>query len=140
ILTTLFLGGGNGPLLPAALWFMIKVLLVFLILVWIRATMPRLRVDQLMEFSWKFLFPLAVVNIFITGIEVIVWPEFPWWLMFINITIAAILIILWSSMFRVYGERVSLRHFGRGVAKGMALTFRHLFRHPITVQYPEQRL
>ena len=140
ILTTLFLGGGNGPLLPAALWFMIKVLLVFLALVWIRATLPRLRVDQLMEFAWKFLFPLAVVNIFITAVEVVVWPEFPWWLMFINITIAAILIVLWSSMFRVYGERVSFTHFGRGVAKGMALTFRHLFRHPITVQYPEQRL
>jgi len=123
-----------------ALWFMIKVLLVFIALVWIRGTLPRLRVDQLMEFAWKFLFPLAVVNIFITGIEVIIWPEFPWWLMFINIPIAAILIVLWSSMFRVYGERVSFNHFGRGVAKGMALTLRHLFRHPITVQYPEQRL
>ena len=140
ILTTLFLGGGNGPLLPAALWFMIKVLLVFLTLVWMRSTLPRLRVDQLMEFAWKFLFPLALANIFITAIEVIVWPSFPWWLMFINIPVAIILIILWSSMFRVYGERFSLRHFGRGVAKGMALTFRHLLRSPITVQYPEQRL
>jgi NADH:ubiquinone oxidoreductase subunit H/NADPH-dependent glutamate synthase beta subunit-like oxidoreductase len=140
ILTTLFLGGGSGPLLPAVLWFMIKVVLVFITLVWIRSTLPRLRVDQLMEFAWKFLFPLAVVNIFITGIEVITWPEFPWWLMFINIPIAIILIVLWSSMFRVYGERFSLRHFGGGIAKGMALTLRHLLRHPITVQYPEQRL
>jgi NADH:ubiquinone oxidoreductase subunit H/NADPH-dependent glutamate synthase beta subunit-like oxidoreductase len=140
ILTTLFLGGGSGPLLPAVLWFMIKVILVFITLIWMRSTLPRLRVDQLMEFAWKFLFPLAVVNIFITGIEVVVWPEFPWWLMFINIPIAAILIILWSSMFRVYGERVSFTHFGNGIAKGMALTFRHLLRHPITVQYPEQRL
>ena len=140
IVTTLFLGGGSGPLLPAVLWFMIKVVLVFVTLVWIRSTLPRLRVDHLMMFAWKFLFPLAVINIFITGIELILWPEFPWWLMFINMAIAAVLIILWSSIFRVYGERFSLRHFGGGIAKGMALTFRHLFRHPITVQYPEQRL
>jgi len=140
IVTTIFLGGGSGPLLPAVLWFMIKVVLVFITLVWMRSTLPRLRVDHLMMFAWKFLFPLAVVNIFVTGIELILWPEFPWWLMFINIAIAAVLIILWSSTFRVYGERFSLRHFGGGIAKGMALTFRHLFRHPITVQYPEQRL
>jgi len=82
ILTALFLGGGKGPLLPEAMWFMLKVFLVFAVLVWIRGTLPRLRVDQLMEFAWKFLFPLAIINIFITGIEVILWPEFPWWLMF----------------------------------------------------------
>ena len=140
ILTALFLGGGKGPLLPDAMWFMLKVFIIFAGLVWIRGTLPRLRVDQLMEFAWKFLFPLAIVNIFVTGIEVIIWPEYPWWLMFVNIPIAVILIVLWSGMFRVYGERVSFTHFGRGVAKGMALTFRHLFRHPITVQYPEQRL
>ncbi len=140
ILTTLFLSGWKGPLLPAALWFMIKAVLVFVGLVWIRSTLPRLRVDQLMEFAWKFLFPLALVNIFVTGVEIIIWPAFPWWLIFVNIPIAAILIVLWSSMFRVHGEKVSLRHFGWGIAKGLALTLRHLFRHPITVQYPEQRL
>ena len=140
ILTTLFLSGWKGPGLPAALWFMGKVIVVFVALIWVRSTLPRLRIDQLMEFAWKFLFPLALVNIFITGIEMIIWPTFPWWLVFVNIPIAGILIVLWSSMFKVYGERVSLRHFGRGIAKGLALTLRHLFRHPITVQYPEQRL
>ena len=117
IVTTLFLSGGKGPLLPAALWFMIKVLLVFIALVWIRSTLPRLRIDQVMEFAWKFLFPLALANILITAIEIIVWESFPWWLMFINIPVAIILIILWSSMFRVYGERVSLRHFGRALPR-----------------------
>ena len=140
IVVTLFLGGGNGPLLPAALWFMIKVLLVFALLFWMRSTLPRLRVDQLMGFAWKFLFPLALINIFITGAEAIIWPAFPWQLVFLNIPIAAILIVLWSGFFRVSGERVSLKRYGRGVALGMALTFRHLPRHPITVQYPEQRL
>ncbi len=140
IVVTLFLGGGQGPLLPAALWFMIKVLLVFVLLFWMRSTLPRLRVDQLMGFAWKFLFPLALINIFITGAEVVIWPAFPWQLMFLNIPIAAALIVLWSAFFRVEGERVSLKRYGRGIARGMALTFRHLFRHPITVQYPEQRL
>lgn len=140
ILTTLFLGGGMGPGLPAAIWFMIKVVIVWFVLVWMRATLPRLRIDQMMEFAWKFLFPLAVVNIFITAVEVAAWPEFPWWLMFINIPVAALLIVVWSGIFKVYGERVSFTHYGRGVAKGMALTMRHLFRHPVTVQYPDERL
>jgi NADH:ubiquinone oxidoreductase subunit H/NADPH-dependent glutamate synthase beta subunit-like oxidoreductase len=140
LVTALFLGGGMGPGLPAALWFMIKVVIVWFVLVWMRATLPRLRIDQMMEFAWKFLFPLAVANIFITAVEIAYLPEFPWWLMFINIPVAAVLIILWSGMFKVYGERVSFSHYGRGVAKGMALTFRHLFRHPVTVQYPDERL
>ncbi|MBE0415545.1 MAG: NADH-quinone oxidoreductase subunit NuoH, partial [Dehalococcoidia bacterium] len=140
IVATIFLSGWAGPLLPAALWFLIKVLLVFILLLWIRSTLPRLRVDQLMGFAWKCLFPLALLNIFITGAEAIIWPDFPWWLVFVNILIAAGLIVLWSLFFRVKGERVSLRRYGRGIAKGMALTFRHLFRRPITVQYPEQKL
>ena len=141
IVTTLFLGGGIGPGLPAFLWFMIKVFLVFILLFWVRSTLPRLRVDQLMGFAWKFLFPLALANIFITAIEVVVWPDaFPWWLMFVNIPVAAVLIVLWSGVFKVVGERVSFRHYGRGVGKGMALTLDHVFRRPITVQYPEQRI
>jgi len=140
IVATIFLGGWTGPLLPGPLWFLIKVLAVFFILLWMRSTLPRLRVDQLMGFAWKFLFPLAVINLFITGAEVIVWPNFPWPLIFLNIAIAAVLIILWSGFFKVKGEGVSFKHFGRGIAKGMAVTGEHLFRHTITVQYPEQRL
>jgi len=140
ILTTLFLSGWKGPGLPAALWFLGKVMVVFFVLVWIRSTLPRLRIDQLMEFAWKFLFPLAVANIFITGIEMIIWPAFPWWLMFINIPIAGILIVLWSSVFKVHGEKVSLKHFGRGIAKGLGVTMKNFLGGPITVQYPEQRL
>lgn len=140
IVTTLFLGGWGGPGLPAAIWFMIKVFLVFGVFLWIRSTLPRLRVDQLMGFAWKGLFPLAVINMFVTAGELIAFPEFPWWLMFINIPIAAILIVLWWGFFRVAGERVSFKRYGRGIAKGMALTFEHLFHPPITVQYPEQKL
>lgn len=140
IATTIFLGGWRWALLPGPLWFFIKVLLVFGLLLWMRSTLPRLRVDQLMGFAWKFLFPLALINLFVTAAEAIIWPGFPWWLLFVNFAIAAILIVLWSGFFPVPGEEVSFRRYGRGIAKGMAVTFRHLFRHPITVQYPEQRL
>jgi len=140
IVTALFLGGWNGPGLPSAIWFMIRVLLVFGVLLWLRSTLPRFRVDQLMAFAWKGLFPLAVINLFITAGEMIAFPEFPRWLLFVNIPIAAILIVLWSGFFRPAGEAVSFERYGRGVGKGLALTFRHLFRPPITVQYPEERL
>ena len=48
-------------------WFLIKVLAFAFLLIWIRATFPRLRYDQLMHFGWKVLTPLALVNILITG-------------------------------------------------------------------------
>lgn len=67
ITTTLFLGGWQGPILPPYIWFIIKIWIVFFILLWIRGTLPRLRVDQLMGFAWKVLIPLALINIFLTG-------------------------------------------------------------------------
>jgi NADH-quinone oxidoreductase subunit H len=68
IATTLFFGGWNGPLLPSWMWFMIKSLAGVFVLMWMRWTYPRLRVDQLMGFAWKFLLPLAFLNILITGV------------------------------------------------------------------------
>ncbi len=69
--TTLFLGGWHGPLLPPFLWFFIKVFFVLFLYIWIRATVPRFRYDQLMNFGWKVLLPLALFNIFITGIVMV---------------------------------------------------------------------
>jgi NADH-quinone oxidoreductase subunit H len=73
-----FLGGGHGPgttlgipvLSPllGIIYFILKTFGLFLFMVFIRATLPRLRVDQLMGLAWKFLLPLALVNIFTTGI------------------------------------------------------------------------
>ena len=73
IITTLFLKGWDGPLLPSHLWFFLKVCFVWFVLLWIRATLPRLRVDQIMGLAWKFLFPLGILNLFITAAEVLVW-------------------------------------------------------------------
>jgi len=74
IATTLFLGGWNGPLLPSWLWFLIKTLLVVLLLMVFRWTFPRLRVDQLMEFAWKFLVPVTFANLILAG-----WMKYAGW-------------------------------------------------------------
>ncbi|WP_028593830.1 NADH-quinone oxidoreductase subunit NuoH [Paenibacillus assamensis] len=70
--TVLFLGGWHPPLaildfIPGLLWFMLKFVFVVFFLFWLRATMPRIRVDQLMSFGWKVLLPLALINIFVTA-------------------------------------------------------------------------
>ncbi len=67
IATTLFLGGWTGPLLPGVLWFFIKTYGIIFVLMWVRWTFPRLRVDQLMDLAWKFLTPLAFLNLAVTG-------------------------------------------------------------------------
>ena len=74
LVATFFLGGWKGPFLPGWFWLLIKVVLVFFVIMWIRAVLPRVRIDQLMSFAWKFLFPLALINLAVTAIEVIVWP------------------------------------------------------------------
>ena len=68
IAATLFLGGWNGPWLPSWVWFLIKTLGMVLLFMLFRWTYPRLRVDQLMEFAWKGLVPLAFVNLVYVGI------------------------------------------------------------------------
>ena len=109
IITTIFLSGWRGPVLPPFLWFLIKVFGVFLVIIWVRSTIPRLRIDQVMAFAWKCLLPLALLNLLITGIEVIVLPEtLPWPVIFLNLAIMAVLVVLWSKFFRLGGGRVEV--------------------------------
>ena len=75
IITTLFLKGWEGPVLASHLWLFLKVCLVWFVLLWVRATLPRLRIDQIMGLAWKFLLPLALLNIFVTAAEVLVWED-----------------------------------------------------------------
>ena len=85
VATLLFLGGASsplghllpddfgGPVLAAIfpiLWFVVKVLFFLLLYIWVRGTLPRFRYDQLMSFGWKFLLPLAMVNIIITSLVI----------------------------------------------------------------------
>lgn len=109
IITTLFLSGWRGPWLPPWLWFILKTLIVFFVMVWTRTTLPRVRIDQLMALAWKFLFPLALVNLFITAIQVLVWPDtLPWILVAINIAIMAVLVLLWSRFFKLGWGRIEV--------------------------------
>jgi NADH-quinone oxidoreductase subunit H len=67
------------------------------------------RIDQLMALAWKFLFPLALINLFITAIQVLVWPDaLPWILIIINIAVMAILIVLWSKFFKLGWGRIEV--------------------------------
>jgi NADH-quinone oxidoreductase subunit H len=72
IATAMFLGGWHGPGPPVIdpLWVILKMLLFVWIFIWIRATLPRLRYDQLMAFGWKVLLPLATLNALVTAIVV----------------------------------------------------------------------
>ena len=67
LITTLFLGGWLGPVLPGWLWFMIKTSLIIFIFIWIRGTYPRMRYDHIMKLGWKFLFPAALANVIVTA-------------------------------------------------------------------------
>lgn len=109
IIATLFLGGWQGPLLPPIIWFLIKVMAVFFVMIWIRSTLPRLRVDQLMAFAWKALLPMAVINLFIVAAEVLWLPEsMPWIMVVLNFAFAGVLILLWSKLFTLGGGRVEV--------------------------------
>jgi len=68
IVTTLYLGGWHGPILPPFIWFMIKLFTVVFFMIWVRATFPRFRYDQLMTFGWKVLLPASIVNILLTAV------------------------------------------------------------------------
>jgi NADH-quinone oxidoreductase subunit H len=69
---TLFFGGWLGPWAPLGpLWFLLKVLALIFLFIWLRATLPRLRYDQLMAFGWKILLPLATVNALVTAALVV---------------------------------------------------------------------
>jgi NADH-quinone oxidoreductase subunit H len=68
LIATLFLGGWQWPILPSWLWFLVKTIGVIFVIMWIRSTFPRLRVDQLLGFAWKALVPLALVNLFLVAL------------------------------------------------------------------------
>jgi NADH-quinone oxidoreductase subunit H len=110
IIAILFFGGwGSAPfldLIPPYVWFVAKIFFFFCVMVWIRGTLPRMRVDQLMSFAWKFLLPVSLVNLFVVGIEILLWDEavmapqlvIPT-LVVINFVVCGLLIVVWSRIF-----------------------------------------
>ncbi|HUW39444.1 MAG TPA: NADH-quinone oxidoreductase subunit NuoH [Rectinemataceae bacterium] len=73
---TLFLGGWQGPFLPGYVWFLGKSWLLVLVILWLRWTFPRARLDQMMKFNWKFLIPLSILNILLTGVGIKLYQYF----------------------------------------------------------------
>jgi NADH-quinone oxidoreductase subunit H len=71
VLSTVFLQGYRGPFLPSHLWFLLKTVGFMFLFIWLRATLPRLRYDQLMKFGWKVLLPVATLNALVTAILVV---------------------------------------------------------------------
>ena len=109
IISTLFLSGWRGPVLPPILWFLIKIIIVFFVIVWIRATIPRLRVDQLMSFAWKGLLPLAIINLFIVAAEKLWIPDAITGIIIpINFALAGVLVLLWSRLFTLGGGKIEV--------------------------------
>lgn len=72
IVTTLFLGGWHGPLLPPVLWFFLKVMALICLFILLRAAIPRPRFDQLMGWAWKVFLPLALLNLVVTAAVVLI--------------------------------------------------------------------
>ena len=111
VIATLFLGGWSGPFLSGqlgALWFLLKVVFFAFLFIWVRATFPRLRIDQIMAFAWKFLFPLSLINLFATTLEVYFLRNDAgeisrgdlWIMVGINMTLAVAAILLFGTMIK----------------------------------------
>ena len=112
---TLFLGGWSGPF-PSYLgwlWFLLKTLLIIFVFIWIRATYPRLRVDQIMAFSWKFLLPLSLINLAATATEVyfLRGPDGAlsggdlWLMAGINIVLTVVCVFVFGDLVRIRSHR-----------------------------------
>ncbi|HTE03077.1 MAG TPA: NADH-quinone oxidoreductase subunit NuoH [bacterium] len=71
LMTTLFWGGWWGPVLPGPVWFVLKTLAFVFVFIWLRATLPRVRHDQLMALGWKVLVPLGLLNLVVTSVIVV---------------------------------------------------------------------
>jgi NADH-quinone oxidoreductase subunit H len=67
---TLFLGGASGPILPSWIWFILKTYVVVLLFMLVRWTFPRFRLDHMMSLNWKYLIPISLMNILVTGIGI----------------------------------------------------------------------
>ena len=110
VITTLFLSGWEGPFsfIPSPIWFLLKMFFMAFCFIWIRATLPRLRMDQVMSFAWKFLLPLSLINIFVTAIEVLIFGvngTFTqgdlWIISGINIIVSIIGIVIFSKILEI---------------------------------------
>ncbi len=110
LIVTFFLSGWSGPASTYIgwLWFLLKIGAILFIFVWVRATYPRLRVDQIMALAWKFLLPLSLINLAATTLEVyffrndqgVLSTEDLWIMAGINLALSIISIAFFGSLIR----------------------------------------
>lgn len=93
LVTIFFLGGWSGPLLPELAWFLIKCYSVILVIFWLRGTLPRLRIDQLMAIGWQGLVPLSFLNFLMVAFAL--FYEWPDWVQ----TVLSLTILIGASTF-----------------------------------------
>jgi NADH-quinone oxidoreductase subunit H len=114
IITTLFLGGWQFPHITKnvvlmnvlqLITFNIKVLFLVFVSMWVRATLPRVRIDQLMTLCWKYLVPIAFINMIGTAIWVAVWPEGNSWAGYIMLAAGIVVAVLFIQRVVYYAKR-----------------------------------
>jgi NADH-quinone oxidoreductase subunit H len=105
IMASLFFGGyslyGIDEYVPPWIIFIAKIYFFYFGLIWLRGTLPRLRIDQLMAFAWKMLIPLALINIAIVATEVLLWRELEIgdWVLWLYVLVNAALAVLFIGAF-----------------------------------------
>ena len=105
IVATAYLGGWQGPWLPSWVWFFIKTYALIFVMMWFRGTLPRLRVDQLMGFAWKFLLPLTLVNLLAAGIWIKL--ESPKnYIVSLFILLGALIMLYWANRPEIPKKRI----------------------------------
>jgi NADH-quinone oxidoreductase subunit H len=109
VIASLFLGGwwlyGLEEIVPGWMIFIGKIYFVYFLFVWTRGTLPRFRIDQLLAFAWKWMTPMAIVNILLTATELLIWQETGWSagvllpiFIVINGALAVVLIVAWMRL------------------------------------------
>lgn len=111
LVASLYFGGwwlfGLERVIPSWIIFIGKMYFFYFVLIWLRGTLPRLRIDQLMAFAWKFLVPLAIINILLVALEVLLWEQtglparivLPVFAV-LNLALAVALIVGWANLIR----------------------------------------
>ncbi len=101
--TTLFLGGWSAPLqalnwIPSWIWFFSKLMLSIFVFIWLRGTLPRLRQDQLMNFAWKFVLPLTLLNLMVAAAWRFMGDGWERWVVCTAVVVLAYAGMAWAGM------------------------------------------
>jgi NADH-quinone oxidoreductase subunit H len=113
--TTLFLGGWTAPFsfltwVPSWFWFFSKLMMSIFVFIWLRGTLPRLRQDQLMNFAWKFVLPMCLLNLLVAGLWRFMGDGWLRWVICSAILVAAYVGLGWEEMRRMHIGARSYRY------------------------------